>query len=292
MLIRSSDEDDKREGNFLIRTNWTFSPLRLEGLWVPVYAASVLPTQLIPLPPGVELGDMHLPPPELCQGAAAVKLHLELPSFDGSISLFSGYSPWPGISGTFDSLPIHIRPETYRMHVLGFDFSTTLRSWGFRGEFAYRKPEEGKPDDLHIPNPDLQWILGIDRSWGDFNCIIQYIGKRVESYTDLPKSPGLDPLFEILQKNRLIASQLYRTSHTITFRPSIALFHETTTVEIAGMVNITSEEFLLRPKWTSDLTDAFTLVFGAEWYSGPDESFFGIIDEALSSVFIELKTSF
>ena len=76
MLIRSPDEDDKREGNFLFRTNWTISPIRLEGMWVPVYAASVLPTQLIPLPPGVELDEMEMPAPEFCNGAFALKLHL------------------------------------------------------------------------------------------------------------------------------------------------------------------------------------------------------------------------
>lgn len=292
MLIRSSDEDDKREGNFIMQASVNILPFRFEALWIPVYAASVLPTQLIPLPPGVELDEMILPSPEFKNGAAAFRLDLELPSFDGSVSFFHGFGLWPGITASFDALPVRVRPEPYRMTVVGGDFSTTLGSWGLRGEAAYKDPEAKQPEDFHIPNAELQWVLGLDRSWGDLTCVVQYIGKWVRSFTPLSEPSDYDPLFEIKQKNRLIASQLHERAHAVSFRPAISLFHENTTFEIAGMVNFTTEEMLLRPKWSSDLTDAFTLIIGAEWYSGPDGTLYGTIDEALSSVFVELRAAF
>jgi len=58
------------------------------------------------------------------------------------------------------------------------------------------------------------------------------------------------------------------------------------------MVNLTSEEFLLRPKLTYDITDGIAFVLGGELYCGPDTTLFGTIDSYLSALFTELKISF
>jgi hypothetical protein len=41
-----------------------------------------------------------------------------------------------------------------------------------------------------------------------------------------------------------------------------------------------------------DIADALTFTLGAELYSGPDDTLFGLIDSTLNSVFAELKASF
>jgi hypothetical protein len=56
--------------------------------------------------------------------------------------------------------------------------------------------------------------------------------------------------------------------------------------------NLTTEELYLRPKLSYDLADALNVVLGADFYSGPDETAYGIIDKALSAIFIELTASF
>ena len=57
MLVRSPDEDDRREGNSLIRSHYNIHPFRLEAIWVPSYRSSVVPTDLLPFPPSVRLID-------------------------------------------------------------------------------------------------------------------------------------------------------------------------------------------------------------------------------------------
>ncbi|MCK5527219.1 MAG: hypothetical protein KAJ05_08725, partial [Candidatus Latescibacteria bacterium] len=181
MFVRSPDEDDRRTGNFLIRSFCNLDPFRMEAIWVPVYAASALPTDMMSLPPGMSLTAPEYLDANLKNSAFALKLNLERASFDGSVSYFNGYNPSPGLDADAQG----IRPRSYRMHVVGADFSTTIGSYGFRGEFAYRTPHEDYEQHIHIPNPDLQTILGADREFGDFSVILQYIGRSVLDFAEL-----------------------------------------------------------------------------------------------------------
>jgi len=294
MLVRSPDEDDMREGNFLIRSNVNLTPIRLEFVWVPVYAASVLPIHIIPMPLDIEVEEMEMPSADLENSGFAVKANLELASLDGSVSYFHGFGPMPGVHGEIQGINIIARPEPYRIHVLGADFSTTAGSVGLRGEFAYREPEDDYTLYPHIPNPDVQVVLGLDKTWGDFNLILQYIGRFVRDFTELeePESPLDQMAYELEHKNRMIASQLYELSHATSFRPSWTLLHEIMTIELSGLYNFTTEELLLRPKLSYDIADALSLTVGGDVYHGPDETLFGVVDETLSSVYMELRASF
>lgn len=290
MFARSPDEDDKRKGNFLIRSHYNLPLFRFEAIWAPFYRASVIPSRITPLPSYMMLTDY--PDASFGNNSLAMKLNLELASLDGSISYFNGYNPSPGIS--IDSTNIISR--AYRMHVLGADFSTTvMNNIGLRGEFAYRKPHDDHEKFIHIPNPDLQYTIGLDRELAsDFTVIMQYIGRYVFDYTDMsaPTDSSEIPAYEIALKNRMIASQTDEISHSISFRPAWKLMHETLTLEILGLYKITTEEFFIKPQTSYDIADALTLTIGGELYSGQDETLFGIIDENLSSVFMEIKASF
>jgi hypothetical protein len=319
MLARSPDEDDRREGNFLMRALYHFYPLRLEVIWVPQYSPSVLPTELFPVPSYITLGEAMNPDGNLENSSIAIKTDLELSKLDGSVSYFRGYMPMPAISLLLSSLDfteleiasVTIVTNPYKMQVFGCDFSTTLGSFGLRGEVAYRDPIDDyqspenianmdllsflkfvqSKDHLHyIPNPDLQYVLGVDKTRDDFSIILQYIGRYVIDFKEFqPMNFELD---ELIIKNRMIVSQQDEMSHAVFIRPALTLLHETMTSEILAYYNITTEEILLRPLLVYQLTDALTLKFGGEWYSGPENTLFGTIDEALSSVFLEVKTSF
>ena len=178
------------------------------------------------------------------------------------------------------------------MQVVGADFSSTLGSLGIRGEFGYRNPVEDYRDEtrVYLPNPDIQYILGLDKAWGDLTVMTQYIGRYVldfEAYEPL----GID-LDELYVKNRMIASQQEKISHAAFIRPALSLRHETMTVEMLTYYNLSTEELLFRPLLTVNLADALTLKVGAELYSGPDNTLFGAVQDALSSGFVELKASF
>ncbi len=294
MLVKSADEDDHRESNFLFRGFYTFSPFRLEMIWIPQYTASALPYRLFPFPEGVVLNEMTLPENNFKESNGAIKLHWEFPAVDGSVSWYQGYMPFPGIKAgdiqiSNNGLLIEVIPTPYRMNVFGADFSTTLGSFGLRGELAYRLPEEDEAL-FHIPNADLQTILGIDRAWGDFSLILQYIGRYVHDFEAL--QPSEDPAYLLEDKNRMIAGQSDEFSHSVSARPALNLRHETITIELLGMYNTTTEEIFLRPKMTCDIADALTLTIGAEIYDGPEGTLYGTVNDALSAVYIEVKGSF
>jgi len=87
-LVRSPDEDDRRVGNFLIRSFYNAQPLRFEAIWIPFYAASVIPTDVVPLPSNITLVDPQYPDANLKNNSFALRLNLEWPSIDGSVSYF------------------------------------------------------------------------------------------------------------------------------------------------------------------------------------------------------------
>jgi len=300
MLARSPDEDDRREANFLLRTFFNAHPLRIELIWVPFFRSSVVPTNLIPFPWGITLDDPDYPDARLKNGAVAAKLNLELAAFDCSLSFFNGHSLFPGISVAppDPSDPIgamSIMLQSYRVNVFGADFSTTVAgSFGLRGEIGYRDPVEDYSISFHIPNPELQYVLGVDKEFpGNFSIIFQYIGKHVFDFVPLVDLFFLPAqAYELELKNRIISSQLYEDTHSLSCRLGWNLLHETLNLEIVGLANITTEEFLFRPKMAYDITDALTFTLGGELYSGPNDTLFDFIEDHLSSLFAELRISF
>ncbi len=301
MIIRSANEDDRRLANFLIRTHYNLHPVRLEAIWIPVYSPSYIPTDLVTFPPGVVLGEPDYPDTKLRNSAFALRLNLELPSVDGSVSYFNGYNPLPGISADIPdpmapNLAMTVFHKSYRMHVLGADFSTVLGgAWGLRGEVAYRRSHQDYGMFIHIPRPDIQYVLGVDKEVArNFSLILQYIGRFVFDFEELekPGNPADLPLYEIALKNRLISFQQYEWSHSLSCRAAWELMNELLSVEALGLVNFTSGEALFRPKLVYDIADALSVTFGAELYSGPEDTLFGLVDSTLNSLFVELRASF
>lgn len=297
ILVRSPNEDDRRLGHFLVRSFFNLHPLRFEAIWIPSYAESVLPTDVIPFPTGITICEPDYPDAKLKNSAFALKANLEFADLDGSLSYFNGYNPLPGIAvGAIGISGVTLIPEAYRLHVLGADFSTVvLNNTGLRGEFTYRIPYANWEESVHVPNPDLQYTVGMDREiFTDFTIILQYVGRYVFDFSMLtePENPADLPAYEVALKNRMISYQTDEISHAVSFRPAWSLMYETLTLEALGLYNITTEEIFIRPKISYDIADALTLILGGDIYSGPDDTLFGAVDSALSALFIELKASF
>jgi hypothetical protein len=303
MLARSPDEDDRRLANFLLRTYYNVPNVRLEGIWIPFYRPSRIPTEFISFPENVLYGGHDYPSARLEDSAFAFRLNLELPSLDGSVSYFNGHNPFPGMNAELlplspPEIPVPIVNallKSYRMQVIGADFATTLGSLGLRGEAAYRWPQEDYKASVYIINPDLYYVLGIDREFpGGLSMIFQYLGRYVIDFEELlpPQDPSLLPLFRLEEKNRLLVSQQHKISHALTLRIAQSLMYETLDLELMGYVNLTTEEFFIKPKVTYRITDALKLIAGGEWYQGPSDTLFDLMDPYLSAFFGELRLSF
>ena len=299
ILVRSPDEDDRREANFLIKSTYNVYPLKFELIWVPFYSASVLPVKFAELPPNVKLVEPDYPDADFKNSALALRLNIESASIDGSLSYFSGYNPFPGVAARLSSvtLPIDyfdVFQRAYKMKVLGADFSTTLGSFGLRGEAAFRNPDKDHENYSYVPFKEIQYIIGIDKEFNNFSIILQYLGTYVKDFKKIEElqMPENTIQYELEQKNRVFSSQLNKLSHSVSFRPAIVLAHETLNIELLGLYNFTTEEVFLKPKLTYDIEDALQFTIGIEYYSGPENTLFGMIDNHLNAVYTELKVSF
>jgi hypothetical protein len=295
-LVRSQDEDDRRLGNFLVRAWYNAHPIRLEAIWIPNYATSTIPTDIVQLP-----NNLGIVRSKDFEGEnVAFRINFEWPGFDGSVSYFNGFNPTPGLHLVdilmfFDRRKFVVAPFAYRQHIIGADFQTTWGDYGIRSEAAIRYPYKDYEVNDYVPYPDLQYIFSFDREFGsDVSLIMQYMGRYVFDYTELVKPilPLEMGLYQLACQNRLISFQTEEITHAVIFRPAWTFMYETLTIETLGMYNFTTEELMLRPKMSYDIADDLSAIFGGEIYIGPEESLYGSIDSYLSAVYFELRASF
>jgi hypothetical protein len=320
LRIRSPVEDDRRVGNVGVRTFLNFQPMRLEGVWMPIYVPSELPTGII-TNDLVAFDTARFPPPELSKGLEAARLHLELPAFETSVSYLYGYAPLPGLSlSTFETgvdPEVRISRTAYNHHVVGFDFSTALGDvLALRGEAAYRSPVNWR-DKLYAPHPDVAYVFGADKTFGSVNIIAQYMGRYVfdwelqngsprplneEALTSVGPTDMLNPVvrqeitesinLELAKRNQILFSQRAQVQHLATARIEWLTAHDSLSLSAFGMVNFTTQEWLVFPKLLYKMSDSLSTSIGAEIYAGPEDTLFGYIDELLSAGYAELRASF
>lgn len=235
---------------------------------------------------------------------------------------------------------ITVARKAYQHHVAGFDFSTTVKDYfSLRGEIAYKHPiremenrweeatlgEGSEHVEVHLPDPELFYVFGIDKEFGPVRLIAQYYGKYVFNPEPMPpelhEEIGLsDPIEidlddlsgslddvreslrdhfieyaanrELLTINRLIHNQKYPVQHGVFGRFEWLTLHETLSVSLTGMINVSTLEWMLYPKLTYSITDAMTLSVGGEIYMGPKDTLFDYIEEVLSAGYTELKIAF
>jgi hypothetical protein len=320
--IQSPVEDDRRLGNVGARAFLNFSPFRLEGVWMPLYSPTELPP--LPLPAQVELGPTHYPPAHIQNGLEAARLHLELPAIEMSASYLYGYAPLPGLAldsitpglGTQGAGRVTVSRTAYNQHVLGFDFATTLGDFlGLRGELAYRDPLHFR-DRVYAPNPDIQYVLGVDHTFGEVSVILQYLGRYAFNWQQRV-APPTDPttideittpdmaasataaINETLRaKNQILFSQLHQVQNMASLRLEWLALHQTLTLSALTFMNFSTKEWLLFPKVSYQLTDNLSATVGAQIYEGPynsstgEETLFGVIKSELSAGYAELRMAF
>ena len=279
--IISSDEDDRRAGNLLARVKINLYPFTLSAVWIPLYKQTELPSFI-----DSTLADS---PSEIDNSSLALKTDFENSTFDFSVSYFNGYNPSPGISEINGGTMV-LKP--YRIQMIGFDFSTAVSDYGLRGETAFQMPFKDH-ENIYVPSPELSYIAGIDRSFGDLTLILQYYGKYITDFIEEHELTAFSPIETATENyNRIISSQTVEISHSVLFRLSLDLLYETLSLETAGSWNFTTEELLLRPLLVWDAADSLEVSAGAFFYAGKDNTLYGMMEEKGSSVFTGVKLCF
>jgi len=292
-IARSANEDDKRFGNWMFTSAFKTGIYKFEAIWVPVYESWLLPFGLIEQKLGVPFGDVAYPDFRIEKSSIALRANINASKIDGSISYFAGYSPKPGVNANLTATGPIFNPTAYHINMLGADFQTTVGKYGIRGEFAYTITTQDK-NIPYVPNDDLQYVVGVDRSWGNFSALLQYSGRYVIDFQELqtPTDSNLIFVFQLQKRNRIFNGQKNELTHSVVSRLSQKFFHETLEINLLGTYNFSTEEMMLRPKITYSITDAMELAAGMEFFDGPDETLFGLIGDLVSAGFVELKISF
>jgi hypothetical protein len=319
--IRSPIEDDRRVGNIGARVFLNLLPVRVEAVWMPLFSPTIYPN--VPLDPVVKFTDPNYPAVSLNSGTIAGRLHLELPSFETSVSYLYGQALLPGFALAPDGITapgddpytpdvlepgeVRVTRTSYNHHVVGFDFSTAIGDlFGLRGEAAFRSPinQASKP---WTPKPDVQWVLGIDREFGDVMIIAQYMGRYVINWeqkhdTGTQGSEALccvsvqeaTPFVDatIWNSNQMLFSQLHMLQTLASLRVEWKTLHEKLSLSALGMVNFSTTEWMLMPKVGYQIADGFTAYVGGEIFVGPTGTLFHMIQDTLSAGYVELRMTF
>jgi len=285
---------------------------------------------VVQLPQYVSYGAPLFPSFNLKDGTEAVRLHLEVPAIEMSVSYLHGYAPLPGLTLTGLTLTattdaagnftpgatppsILVSRTAYEQQVLGFDFSTSLGEVAtLRGEAAYRRPYNwAVPVDRHIAYPDLQYTIGADHTFGSLSVIVQYMGRYVFDWQKqsgpamvldpsvLPMEPMSNVTFvsefvnsTLAKQNQILFSRTAQIQHLATLRFEWLGLHETLSISSLCLYNFTTREWLITPRIGYRLSDAMTIYAGAQVFHGPADTLFGIIDAQLSAGYAELRYTF
>lgn len=295
-LVYSDNADDRRNAVFTLKTTINIKAVRLNILWLPFFKSSETPLDIIEYATNIKVTLPEYPDKKILNGAIASKVDFEFSAMSFSISYFNGYNPDPGINIVSILPQVNIAPKTYRLNMAGLDFSSTIGNiMGIRGEVAFKYPTGEYNNYIHIPYPEIQYVLGINKEFfNKLNIILQYVGKYVFDYKDIPSegSPQAVIMNEILKKNRIIRGQDSKINNSIFIRIGLALLHEQLNLESAFMYNFNTVEFFAQPKISYDIADNLYIVIGANIYWGKNNTLFDLVNDYLSTIYTEFKFSY
>lgn len=304
--VLSSEYDDTRLGNELLHLKVKIGPSSIQGIWIPYYRPDVLPLAGADIPSEITIGEPEYPDIRFKKSGYALRWELTLPLVDGSLSYFNGYKTLSGFDFTLGQTGLSLIPHAYRIHAAGADFSTTIGSFGLRGEAAFKYPFDDYDTHVHVPNPYVQYVFGIDRSIGDWTMLLQYSGLYVIDYEEIAEPVLTDPFdpvavslyayalasAEIRQMNRLFTGTSDEVSHSLTGNIQWSTLYETLHLELAGIYNFTTKDYVINPGVSYDIADGINLAVGGRYIDGPEEEVNSMVSNLMSFVYTELTVYF
>ncbi len=310
----TANPDDQKLSSFMLRTRYRISDkIDADLIGIPYFVPSVYRYDLFNLGQYgalVNFASPAMPEKSFKNGSVAVRLNAELSKIGFSVSWFRGYDPFYGfnvlpIDWTISDISITNSATPYLKNTFGADFAIPAGAWIFRGEMAYNQTR-GYDTAFYIPAPGLTYVAGIERTIGGITVILQYVGKIVTDFIGLQEpvmGDQTDPLaiiqyadamvcYESAQFNRKLFNQQEESNHALSLSLTRSFAHDNWNAELTGYYNITSEEYLIRPKITWKATDALSLSAGGYYMNGPEASIFNYSKPILNGAFIELIANF
>lgn len=311
----TSDTDDQLRSNFMARAKWRISPsVDFEFIAIPFYKPSSYRFNLFDMGEYASFGEETLPERKFSNATLAGKINFELPGAGFSLSYFRGFDPYHGFD--IKSIGLNMNspepaPEilytssSYMKQTIGADVAIPAGSWIFRAEAGYNITK-GEEVFIYTPASSLSWVVAAEKDFGGYLTIFQYIGKFTPDFREIHEpvmgNPS-DPTQMLIYMqdmvwyqsrlfNRRIFNQQKRGNHAFSLTSRKTFAYETITAELTGYYNLTSREYLIRPKLSWKASDNLTLSAGGHYMAGPKESIFDYSGPVMNGIFLELKASF
>lgn len=282
-----------------LKANAYFGHSNIEGVWLPFYMPTRLPflgqrwfprlptTVRMPLAPGMVPVDLDLtyrdlggplPARTFGNGQWGVRFNQTVRRGEFSFSYFDGFDDLPYFRASVRPIPtfapssrppalVSLNREYYRVRIAGFDFASAIGPFGVRGEAAYF--DQTNPNNLD----HLLYVIGIDKSWGDWFAIVQYAGQKVN---------GSAPNAAVFPDLGLRSTMICRIERTLG--PSRSL-------EIKGALRLRDGDFFLQPLYSVALSNSWRLKVGAAIFAGAKDTYLGQFRDN-SNVNVQLAYTF
>lgn len=209
---------------------------------------------------------------------------------DWSASIFHGFSTLPLLD--FDQTSSAAAPSFIRHYTaitgIGADVARNFGQYGFRAEAAYTRPHSR--DDRLSVRPSYSVVAGFDRSFDEWNFNLQALWR----YTpDLPETriQLLPPQQWAATQNAIVHGQQKHVMYGMTARVVAEWLNDTLQTEVLAVANFSPNNYFLRPLLTYAISDRTKLRLGAEYYSGPDLTYFGSLKRNRTA-FMEVQFSY
>ncbi len=209
---------------------------------------------------------------------------------DWSASVFQGYSTLPLLH--FDDAASMAAPSFVRhyaaIRAVGADVARNFGQYGFRAEVAYTRPYDA--DGRQSVQPGYFLVAGVDRSFDAWNFNVQGLVRYTPDVRDAALEPSPLRAWAALQ-NAIVHGQQRRVAYGMTARIVADWLNDTLQTEVLGVANFSPGNWFVRPLVTYAVSDRIKLRVGAEYYAGPDDSYFGALKRNRTA-FVEMQISY
>ncbi len=307
----SSDIEDMDMSNFMLKTNIKpVNTVNIELILLPFFKPSVYRYDLFDMGENASFMDMSLPSINFENMSYSARINTALSGIDFSLMFFQGYDPYYA----FDIKNIEMAPAIniiyqsafYKKTAAGFDFSIPVKSWLISGEAAYNHTTNYK-DNIYTPNPDLHYVIGLEKDIKGIKVIAEYNGRYVFDFTKL-KAPSMPTdfsdtaqlinymnetvIYESAKYTRRIFEQYYQINHAIMISLYRSWLWETLSTDLSFLYSFSTEEKLLRGNITWKANDELSISGGGQIMNGPANSIYKTSGKVLSGIWIGIKYSF
>jgi hypothetical protein len=309
----SSEPDDQIMSNFMLRFKYRLNRnIDLELTGMPFYKPSQYKYELFDLGENVVFKETVLPKKTFLNSSFNARLNFEYSAIGFSLSWYNGYNTFHGFAleeiRFYDQYFIITNAGSpYYKQSIGADFELPASFAIIRGEAACNITTDYEKE-MYIPNPDISMVGGIEKEVAGTTLILQYIGKYIIDFKeitppDITQYNISDPMemvryisdnthYEMTLFNRKSFMQQSGWNHAASLFVMRSLAYDAIKIEVAGMYNFTSEEYLIRPGVRWNLNDHLGFAIGGMYMYGPEASIFNHSKALLNGMFLEMKISF